>query len=574
MAGNKKKAEPRSGPLIAAAVTATMTGVAQAAEPAQVASNDEVAQLWAQASGAAPPAVVQADDGGTRIEWRGGVSYDGYRNTASGGFVNTPMRDGTFNTVQLQSDLRVIEPTNDVNWFQFGMTGSDDRAVLSNSTLINTLQFGRTGEGYRVAAGDVPVNFSVIGANFGLRGLLGERYFGRTLVQGGAGVISQSWEALGKKNRRLQYTRNAYTGKVQHPLTESLGVYLTMQGYSDSEGSVNPGVTALAPAEGRTTTGGFTYQQGQVTVTGEAGISNWKEQGFQDEDDSAYIVDAAWQGEQLGVRIGHHDIGEYYTSLSGLAMPGVRETYANANWFAASWVSFNGDVRRTRNERAQPTAVAGVPVPFTAISVETDSWTVGANVAVPQLQGLSLLASHSQADGENSNGGTNESRNSGAAVQYASDGWSAGVSYQRGEIENSATPFYNGNTDTWSYSLGKFWSDTVAGTWSFGGNVIYGDQRQQLDSGLETKNRNWTVTLTGQHVRWGQINASWYTGRVRDPLTGQEYDQDQYQIDAGRALNERASVKLYYRDTTSFQGNAAIAYEEKQVGLQLIIVQQ
>ncbi len=535
--------------------------------------NDAVLAQWAQASGAPAPRIIASEGGSTRLEWRTSIAYDYYQTDSRGGFTLTPVRDGNAgNTAQLQTEFLSTGPDNSQSWFTFGITASDDRAVLGHPTLINTLQIGHAGEDYRVALGDVPVNFSTLGANTGLRGLLGERYIGRTLVQAVAGVQTDTWESLAKEERRTRYIRNSYAFKAEHPVTETLSMFVTTQGFSDNDDVQSAVATSLATAEGRATTAGLSFQRGRFTLGAEGGFSDWEEEGLENETDDAWIVDAGWQGDRVGVQFGHHDIGLYYTSLSGDALSGVRETYGNASWLATNWLSLNSDLRHTVNERASLPPVVTPPgeTPYTPNAYRADSWSLGADVAVLAVDGLNLQLSHSGSDGENEGGGKNDQDHTGLNLQYGRGGWSTGLGYQRGDLENSATPDSDAETRTWSCFLGRQWTEAESGLWSIGTNASYNHQRQSLDAGTRTSNDNYSLSLNGQHVRWGQFTVLWYDGRVRDPATGQNLDHTGIQFEAGRQLGRYGSAKVYYSKNDSFQGNAAISYEERTLGLQFL----
>lgn len=552
-------------------------GRALAAEPGMsVADNSGVLQLWAQETGASSaPELVPAGDGGTRLEWKNGVSLDYYRNSSSGGFLLTPIRDENTNySVQLQTEAKANWRGDELSWFTFGGSASDDRAVLDHPAMISSLQLGHAGEAYRVALGDVPVNFSTLGANIGLRGVQGERLFSKTMVHAVAGVQSETWEALSDRERRSRYLRNAYAVKIDHALTDTLNVYLTNQGYSDDADSTTAAVTALATSEGRTTTAGLAFQQGRFTVNAEGGVSDWEEDGVQDENDHAWILDAGWQGERIGIQAGHHDLGLYYTSLSGTALSGVEESYGSATWMTNEWLSFNGDLRHTENERALPPGMPpGMPPvnsPYTPNAFKTDSFTLGSNMQLLALPGLSLQVQRSQSDGRNEDGGGNDLDDTAFNLQYSRESWSAGVGFQRSEIENSAAPLEDSESDTWNYFLSRQWVEPVNGTWNVSATVMYSDQRQNLDYGARTSNDNYTLSVSGQHVRWGQLSAMWYDSRVRDPATGQNYDQWGMQIDAQRSLGKYGAIKLYFAKNDSFSENSAIAYKERTLGLQVL----
>ncbi len=568
------KARGRAGQLAVLALATSAAGTAAGAnESIVLAANDQVLAQWAQASGAPAPRLVETEKDGTRLEWTGSASYDHYQNNSRGGYTLTPIRDeSSNNTGQVQTEIKSTATNGAVSWFTFGATLSDDRAVLDNPTLINTLQFGHAGEDYRVALGDVPVGFSTLGTNTGLRGLFGEGHLGRTRIQAVAGVQSETWESIAHEDRRTRYLRNSYALKVEHPLSAALGVYLTTQGYSDDSDADTADATALAPADGSATTIGLAFQQGRFTLSAEGGISDWEEKGYADEGDAAWIVDASWQGERVGVQLGHHDLGLYYTSLSGDALSGVRETYGNANWMASNWLSLNGDLRHTENERAEPPSGVMPPPasPFTPNALEADSWTLGADLAILPVEGLNLQLSRSQSDGDNDGGGSNDQADTGVNLQYGRGGWSAGVGFQHGDYENSATPASDSLTTTWNYSLGKEWAEATEGIWNIGATLIYSDQRQDLDLGSRTSNESYQLSLSGQHARIGQFSALWYDGRMRDPGSGQNLDQRGIQVEAGRSLGKYGSLKLYYSRNDSFDEKATIAYMERTLGLQFL----
>jgi hypothetical protein len=535
-------------------------------------SNAQLLNMWAQATGTATPEIVATADEGSRIVWQATATGDAYTNSSSGGITNTGMRDGSFHKLTLESDLRRLETGDTLNWFIFGLTNSDDRGMQSQPSLINTMHVGRTGPGYRVVLGDVPVNFSTLGASSGLRGVRGERFFGQTLVQGVVGVASPSWEALAQERRRSAYLRNAYAAKAQHPVTDALSMFLSVQGYADDEGSLDQGATALAPAEGQATTAGFAYRIGKLSLSGEAGFSNWQEDGIQEQDDSAYVIDGVWQGERGALQFGHHDIGVYYTSLSGLAMPGVRDTYAMGNWQLEGGIALNGNVRRTLNRRVQlslpPT---GTPNPAVATSADTDSWGVGASMPIKQVEGASVGLNFSGSDGENSDGSGNSSLDGSARLDYSRGDWTAGLDYGERKVDNSATTASNSTTHVWGARLGRQWQDKVAGLWSLRGDTSYRDSTQELDSGLETTQRDWSVTVSGNHHRWGTLSMSYVAGRLHDPIAVQTLHSRGWMVNAERSFSSAVSIRLYYKDSRAHEQNAGLAREERQAGIGLVV---
>lgn len=560
-------------PLVLVASLACGLPLAAQAASYQRAANEQVLQLWAQDSGMAAPRLVEegGGEGGTRLEWKTGISYDYYQNSSRGGSLLTPIRDENVNnTAQLQTEAR-LSSRSGLSWFNLGATFSDDRAVLGHPTLINSLQMGHAGEGYRVALGDVPTGFSTLGTNIGLRGLLAEAYLGDVLLQAVAGVQADSWESIARKERRSRYQRNSYGFKAQRPFGESLTAFLTVQGYSDDHDEETALSTGLAPADGNTTTAGFSFQSGSFTISGEAGTSNWKEKGLPHERDHAWILDAAWQGERLGLQAGYHDLGFYYTSLSGGALSGVREAYAGFGWMASDWLSLNGDLRHTENKRAEapPGFWPPAPLPFSPNAVEADSWTLGAVISIPAIEGLALQLSHSQSRGDNDGGSRNDQQDSMANLQFSRGAWSSGLGWQRGEYDNDAAATTDSTITGWNAFVGHEWLEDD-GNWSLGTTLMYANQRQKLAAGARNSNDSYQLAISGRHRYLGEFSAMWYEGRVRDPATGQHLEQRGIQLEAARAIGSFGSLKLYYSRNDSFEDRSDIAYLERTLGLQFL----
>jgi len=560
-------------PLAVAAVVLGGLPLAGQAGTGQRMANEQVLQLWSQASGMAAPELVESGGGGTELQWKTGIAFDYYQNDSRGGFLLTPIRDeGANSTAQLQTEARFDNGRGALSWLTLDASFSDDRAVLDHPTLIGNLQLGRAGERYRVALGDVPTGFSTLGTNIGLRGLLAEGYLGDTLLQAVAGVQADSWESIARKERRSRYQRNSYGFKAGRAFGERFSAYLSTQGYSDDRDEDVAALTGLAPAEGNVSTVGFSFREGRFTLNGEAATSSWKEKGFGRERDHAWILDAAWQGDRLGLQAGYHDLGLYYTSLSAATLSGISEAYANASWIATEWLSLNADVRHTENERAEPPPLAPVPppVPYSPNAAKADSWTLGASVGIPAIEGLSLQLSHSRSNGDNDDGSRNDQQDSLANLQFSRAGWSTGLGWQRGEVDSAAAAAMDSRIDGWNAFVGREWAGMSDAGWSLGTTLSYASQRQRLDSGARNSSDSYQVALNGQHPWLGQFSLAWYDGRVRDPSTGQHLDQRGLQLEAGHALGRYGSLKLYYGRNDSFEDRSDIAYMERTLGLRFM----
>jgi len=552
--------------------------VVQPAAAGQLADNATVLAQFAQASGTPAPQLVQDEEGATKIEWHGGATLDLYSRSASGGATLTPYSSGRFHRVGMQSDLRGTAREGDVTWMQFALTQSDDPSlIMLGNSQINTLSAGRAGQGYRLAFGDVAVNHSSLGANMPLRGILAQRYFGQTLVSASAGVISESWEALADQGRRRMFLKNAYALKAETPVGQNLQAYATVQGYREDGDSVGAGALALVPSSGNSGTVGVNWREGRYFLQAEGGLSRYGEKGLDGHRDRALIVDGGWQGDKLGLRLGHHDLGRYYASLSGLAGAGIRETYANASWQATAWMSLTGDVRHSENRMAAPPVPPPPPTipptpitPYTPFVGKTEAVSLRAQFVVPGVPGLGLGLNVGESHGKSSAGGSNRNANQGASLSYVRPAWNASLGYQNAKLSNSVAGT-DSRSDTWSVVYGRNWSDATEvapASWMVNATVSGSFQRQHLESGATSTMDTYNLMVTGERSGLGRFGAIVGTGRGHD-ATGGDLRMHWYQLDAGRPLGERGGIRVYVRGTRNFQERAAIAYRDKTTGVQL-----
>lgn len=557
---------------------------APALADAQLADNGTVLSQFAQAAGGPAPQLVQADDGATKIEWHGGATVDYYSRSTSGGAMLTPYSGGHFHRTGMQSDLRGTSPEGDVSWSQFALTQSDDPSVLYlGNSQINTLNAGRAGQGYRFAVGDVAANHSTLGANVPLRGAMAQRYFGQTLLSASGGVIAESWEALADRGRRRMFLKNAYALKAERPFSQNLQAYATVQGYREDGDSVSSNVLALVPSTGHSATAGLNWREDRYFLQAEAGLSRFGEKGLDGHRDRALIADGGWQGEKLGLRLGHHDLGRYYASLSGLAGAGIKETYANANWLAASWMSLTGDVRRSENKMAAPpvppppATIPPTPItPYTPFVGVTEAANLRAQFTIADIPGLGLGLSVGESRGKSGGGtagssGTNRSQNQGANLTYAKPVWNASLGYQNSKQSNSIAAGSDSRTDTWTAAYGRNWSDAtdiVQASWMLNATVAGSVQRQNIEGGATATLNTLNLVLSGEKNGWGRMSAILGGSRGHD-ATGGDLRQHWYQLEAGRAVGQRGGVRLYVRAMSSYQERSAIAYRDKTAGVQV-----
>ena len=188
---------------------------------------------------------------------------------------------------------------------------------------------------------------------------------------------------------------------------------------------------------------------------------------------------------------------------------------------------------------------------------------------MPAITGLTLSLSRSESETD-TGGGPTQNETTTANVSYTRSGWQFGIGVSLLDTESSAALFdANAETTTVTYSLGKSWSDQMAGMWSYGFNAGVSDMKQQFDSGRETANMNLSLSLHAQHVTWGEGTVYLQAGKFRDPLVGTEYDIRGFRAEWGRRFLRSGSVKLYFAQSESAVNNQLIGYRDRSGGVQL-----
>lgn len=558
-----------------------------AGEAILLADNNQVLDSWQQMGGSTPT-LTRQEDGETSIQWNGGVAVDAFNNSIKGNSMATPHQSGSFYKATVQGDLRAKQDTGELSYLQFVATSTDYPGAVSYApgVQLNRIQMGYVGKTYQFAMGDVAAGFSTLGTNTGLRGLLGQAQFGKTLVSATAGAVADSWESLAGSINRLRPVRDVYAAKVEHAVSDQARIYATAQGYSDDTSGMAQGGTMLAPASGQVMTAGFSYQKDQFAVQGEAGGSSWKEQGRPEEGDRAFIVDASWNAQSGGIRVGHHDIGGYYSSLATQGGNGIRETYLNGNWLATDWMNLNADVRHSENALAGIVMIVTPPGKTSNNATKTDAATLGATFTFgPSYPGWSLMLNHGISQGETREGLSTENSNSSIMLSRSSVDWGANLGYSRGKIQNAVpvtdppTPLTsnsNAETDTWQFSLNKTWTDqAVSGIPAWGITSTFGISRQEqkLDIGGGPTITTWQVGLNGQRLGLGTLSALYLDGTTSGQPGGNDIHQRTWLVEGVYPLKGSNAIKVYLRNnqtsgitTVPVGGN----YEEKMIGVQFV----
>ena len=545
--------------------------LAQELQTLRLAPNEQVMQVWQQGSlGGASPSLARQEDGSTRLEWKLGGTLDTYTNHAqsAGGLLATPTRPGTFFRISSAGDVRAIHHDKAVDYFQLGMTHSNDPSVLSQShRQINNVQVGRSGDGYLLAAGDIIPNFSSLSSSLAVRGLMGHRQFQELTVTGFTGLVADSWEAVERPLLRQRAIKEVHGIKMEKSFGTSLRTYVTSQSFSEREGSAAlVEAPALVPGKARSTSGGLIYQHGDLTVAVETARSHFKDGGGSDRKGAASVVDATWRAGSVSLRAGYHDISNGFTSLALAAQPGIREGYTTIEWTASSQVLMSADLRRSRRTTSATEDAAST-------TQRTDSAAARASFNLgPAYPGWALsfqqLVTRPADDTEQ---GTRNADFS-STLNYASPVWNASVGYGAGRVSSVAAPESASRTQRWSVSAGHTLSNSLTDlpqTWSLGTSVSASSQLQRLLSGGETKTTNYALTFTGKRTGWGVINLQMTGGEITRPLGGPSLRQRGFQLDAMFPFKRQASLKATLRSTQRNLGDPLVSSRENTVGLQL-----
>lgn len=544
-----------------------VSGIAMA-EQMEAVTNDHAAQSWQQDNlGGQAPLLVQQDDGSTRIEWSGGVTVDAYTNkvTTANGNMNTPLQSGTFYKGVIQSDLRGINPAGTVNYFQFGLTHTNDRSILSlYPRQINNIQLGRSGQGYLVAIGDIAPNFSSLSSALGARGFIGQKQIGDTTVSGYGGVVTESWEAFDNTVVRNQFLRDVYGVKLENSFTQNLKIYATGQAGTDRTGSItNPLLSAFALTEKlHASSMGFQYAEGQFQLAGETAVSGYQKDTQEGRSGRASILDAGWSGQAVALRAGYHDISPGFTSLSTMLVAGIKEAYTGADWTVAPWITLGADLRNSKNSTlATPSQ-----------TTDTDSGAVRANINFgPNLPGWSLGL---QQDGSNTRDPwSSVSRNAqtSAALNYASPAWTAVLGHGLGKVRNDASSAMDSDVTSWQFMLGRSLSDAAdasPASWLLNVNFNAALQDQRLLSGTGTRNVNYSLTFAGQRTGWGNLNLVLTEGSISRPDGQPDLKLRSAQLEGVHPFSQTNSAKIYLRDARSNIGDPLLGVDERVAGAQ------
>lgn len=561
---------------------------ASSALPVEAGANSQVLQAWQQQTGQA----AWVNDQG-QVEFHGAVTVDAYSNGSnipSGNRALSPLPHGTFGRATFQGDVRSTTEEGDVTYLQGVLTNGNDRTVMPRyDTQVNSFQAGRAGPGYQIAVGDVVAGFSGLSSNLGLRGLLAARQTGSLTFTGFAGTVTETWESLLNVRpldgfaARTRYSRDVYGGKAELQYDEALSGFVTLQGWRDRTSSALLPVGSTALGGTSISVGGkYLAQRGQLAVEtahssqqdvslGGVGAGAVPGAGFAGTTSAgsgnAFIADASYRWDTVGVRAGFHNLSTGYASLAQTVAPGVREWYAGGDWMISPELTWSSDLRHALSRMA---ATAFFP----AASNELDSLANRLSYNIASLPGLMLSLSDTRNTGKDGFGNKTTNDQTMYSAAYAVGQWNAQAGAGTGRSRSPVAPQADSDSRQWQFGLGRFFSDseTVEGVprWTLSTQLFAtGQDQRMLAASTEVSSRVIGVNFSLQSQHHGTVSAGWQRFSTTQPLAGQPTLVTQsLTLDWAYQLSRQFSLKAYARLNYRNHGDLLFQADERIVGLQ------
>lgn len=583
-------------------------GSAQTSNASEVdltnAANQQVLRSWQQQTGQSIPFGLPAAldpatgkpkaDAGQGLEFHGQIELGAYNSKVSNPSGNPALgsaRDGNFGKLVFQGDVRTRNAEQDVTYAQGTFTSTDDRGFQSRyATQINNLQVGRTGIGYQIALGDVAASFSGLSTNQGLRGILLAKDIGAFALTGYAGVVADSWEALaGRDTRdgqpaRLRNLRDVMGVKTEYKIIQQgasqASVYATLQNYRDRAGSATapsplaplPVGTVIAPLttlEGTVVSLGGKFNQGNLQLTSELASSRTKDQSATQDsaNDQAFVVDTLYKIGSVSLRAGHHNLGANYAALAQTNAPGVRETYAGADWQITPQLLWGIDARTAVTRAATLAALTGGAGLLAAKQSNLDSLSNRLSYSLQDIPGLAFSLSDTRSQGRDLIGNANKIDTTQLGASFANSNWNANVLLGFGHYKSAAMPSLDSNNSNWQLFVGRNWR---AASVTLGLQATVGQQTQKfLTSATSSPSNNMGLYLQATHPMLGSLNAGWQQQSLSQPTAGApRLKSDSFNLDISRDFGPNWNAKAYAKASKRNQGDALLQYGERVVGLQ------
>jgi hypothetical protein len=543
-------------------------------------ADQQVLRSWQLQTGQAPAfsrgQSQGSDAASSRFETRGQISLDAYDTNvdiSSGNQALSPLRSGRYGKLVFQGDVRSTTASQDVSYAQGVLTASNDRSVIARyANQINNFQVGRTGIGYQMALGDVVAGFSSLGSNLGLRGALGNKEIDAWQVSGYIGTVAESWDALTKRepldqlSARTRYLRDVVGLKTEYKVSSALKTYATLQNYHDQLDSA-PATVTFAPLSGQIISVGGSYAQDGLQISAELARSNKKDEAQQTQaHDKAGIVDANYRFDNVGLRLGYHNLGVDYASLAQTVAPGIREAYVGGDWQINPQWQWSSDLRRATTRTA-------ASANFVALSSRLDSWNNRASFTPQSIVGLSFSLADARNRGKDFQGNPNRSDTTLWSVAYANALWNTNLSLGIGHTRNPLFPTADSNTQQWQWALGRNWNNANANlppSWSLGLQGYLGAQVQKLlATSTQSRGTNIGLSVNGFSNGWGTLGIGWQQQTNTQPIPGMaKLSSNALQLDWAKEITASWALKAFARINHRNHGDVQLQADEQTVGMQ------
>jgi hypothetical protein len=509
---------------------------------------------------AAPSTDAQASG----LLWSGSVTLDGQRTevNSGSGALGTPLSTGGFGSAAVQGDLRLVSPDAAIDYLMFRTVHGNDPAMLPRDHFqVRNLQFGRTASYYSVSGGDVVPGFSRLSSALGLRGIQGQFNARGIGVQGYAGRVQESWEALATERLRTQPTRAVRGAKIEATLAEGLRAFVTGQQYTEHGLAVGNG-EAEANAVSRNGTLGVQYSGQRLALAAEFGLSRLHENARVHRSGDAALVEGSWRFDEGTLRFGAHGVDAGYTSLALTSVPGVKEAYLGADWAPAPSILLGADLRRARftssgGELGGPSfdvnTVSGSLSATASLAADLPGWSIGL-----QQSGSRSTAADDQRQ-------ANRARS--VAFSYQSPNWNLNLTRTRSRVENSSYPDGDSSTDEWAWVVRR--SSALSAGMASAIGLTAKTQVQRLASGQRADSNDAGLQFMLERSGLVGISLTISGGAIAPDANEPAVRTRGVQLDLTFPLNAQNQLRFYARHATRRGPDPAQNLAERSVGAQL-----
>ncbi len=564
-------------------------------------TDEEVLAQFARATDLPLPQVVQSAGGPTQLVWNTTLDLSVYRNTQSGGAVLNPNAAGTLHRGVLSSDYRRVSEGDVTIWTSAQLTQTNDLTSQRHKFLTNKVQIGYSRPGFVGAIGDLAVSHSNLSTNLPIRGAQAQSYFGPVVAFAAAGLFVEDWKSAFDKGVRTAYPREAYAFKlasapnVFDAATPGLDVYATVQSFSDQPTSTARSPLILNPlngAKGASASFGAAYKRDKFAANVEFAKSRFDEEGRARLRDDALMGDVSWQGDPVSIRLGHHNIGESYSTLSTIA-PGTRETFGNIAWRVTPEFSATLDARQSRYTPNSRTAIIPPPPPLPNVPpdpfappipaivqppkviTDSESGSLSFSYAPAAIQGFNTSLTLGRAKTEQVGLDVRtQSDNASLNVNYAISGWNTSFNLTHMKNDTFAMNANSAKTTGATVNLGKSFADST-GQRSVNTMVTYMKQWQDNSANaFQPATKGWNdrvmLVLGLNWVNVGMLNASAYLGHLKDPLSGAIGKQEGAQLDLTWTINPKWNLRAFGRENRNWTALVPQAYKDRSIGASIV----